>query len=365
MKKKPVQNSSSDTNGNDTKNGKPEANTRRTSERLKARTSQTDQESRPKNDIEQSQMIMQEMCEEEEIDFEVSFNMLYEIEGEEHYEIDSLSFAREVPDDNECSLTIVPVEIYNPVNGKRKTCNCLLDCGANGNALCKTIAKELGLTGKTGRYRVKGAGGKINVHEAFKTQVYVKGLSKDCKREQHSVHLWCYDKPLGELEAYDWKELKKDFPHLKNLNIPGLKGSGKVDMVIGTRNMELVCGRQVVEGGPGEPVAQLTLLGWAIGGNTGKSKKKKTNCIKLMDGIVEQLERPTVGSQMDTLTTRHNEPTPEKNTDSAKERIIEKDQRTVVKEEPVSDVEIPLQNQEGQPLGGGTMCPKPEGETSH
>ena len=117
---------------------------------------------------------------------------------------------------------------------------------------------------------------------------------------------------------------------------------------------------------PGEPVAQLTLLGWAIGGNTGKSKKKKTNCIKLMDGIVEQLEKPNAVPKARTLSTSDDESALEKNNDRKEEETIEKNQRTMIKEDLVPDCgNLQRLAREDKPLGCGAVCPAPEGGPSH
>ena len=72
----------------------------------------------------------------------------------------------------EVALPVGVLEVINPKN-KVVQLNCLLDSGANGNALDLEKAKEIGLSGKLFEYKVKVAGGDVLKHTAFKQTVQV------------------------------------------------------------------------------------------------------------------------------------------------------------------------------------------------
>ena len=66
--------------------------------------------------------------------------------------------------------------------------------------------------------------------------------------------------------SVDWSTEKKNWPHLADLELPGVTSGGAVDLLLGTDVLALIVPREVVEGPPGTPWAVRTLLGWLVTG---------------------------------------------------------------------------------------------------
>merc|ERR1712001_527267 len=72
------------------------------------------------------------------------------------------------------------------------------------------------------------------------------------------------------------------WPFLKNLHLPQLRNGRRVDMIIGTKNIELMVPSKITKGKAANgPIAQLTELGWIVAGNTGIPKGNRADMISL------------------------------------------------------------------------------------
>ena len=78
----------------------------------------------------------------------------------------------------------------------------------------------------------------------------------------------------------DWNDVAKNYPHLQEAGIPHQRSSDRVQILIGTEFAELMTPCRVLRGSPGSgaPVAELTDLGWAFSGRTGRKPTHQNFC---------------------------------------------------------------------------------------
>ena len=69
------------------------------------------------------------------------------------------------------------------------------------------------------------------------------------------------------MKVVDWNQHKQKWPHLRGINFPQTGKRPIVDLLIGVDQSDLHCSLRDVPGGPGEPIARLTPLGWSCIGN--------------------------------------------------------------------------------------------------
>ena len=81
-----------------------------------------------------------------------------------------------------------------------------------------------------------------------------------------NVNAYTANRVTGNL---DWNKYKKRWVHLQNIDFPRTEKRPTVDILIGVDCADLRCAIIEVRGGPGEPIARLTPLGWTCVGNPG------------------------------------------------------------------------------------------------
>ena len=176
-------------------------------------------------------------------------------------------------------LPIIPVL----VNGRRA--NALLDKGSTNTFVTKSLAKELGLTGKSHSYILK------TVSHAEKTEsqiVNVVVTSCDNTYTQMLNNVLVVSEIPAKLPPFDIDV--SQYPHLSDILFPPVnKGSKVVDLLIGMDNPNLLlpldvrynpqCMKQIH--------ATRHLLGWVINGFDGDSSIKEisSHFIMLEDKI--------------------------------------------------------------------------------
>lgn len=75
------------------------------------------------------------------------------------------------------------------------------------------------------------------------------------------------------MNVVDWYKYKKQWPHLKNVDIQRCAAKPIVDILTGTDHADLHFTLEEVRGRPGDPVARLEPQGWTCIGNPGPSYK--------------------------------------------------------------------------------------------
>merc|ERR1712020_797555 len=184
----------------------------------------------------------------------------------------------------EVTLPVVPIIITNLATKKRVKINCLLDSGSNPHALMIKAARHIGLTGDVFDYHVTVAGGTVQRYDAFMSALGISAVEKGSK--MYKVASVCYQKPCGDLVAYNWRNHLSDFDHFKDLEIPELVGGGQIGMILGTRNRELMLASEYRIGSTGDPVAEKTPLGWTVCGPT---KRNDNPNVPVTNAIMQPL----------------------------------------------------------------------------
>merc|ERR1712020_884874 len=184
----------------------------------------------------------------------------------------------------EVTLPVVPIIITNLATKKWVKINCLLDSGSNTHALMIRAARHIGLTGDIFEYHVTVAGGTVQRYDAFMSALGISAVEKGSK--MYKVASVCYQKPCGDLVAYNWRNHLSDFEHFKDLEIPELVGGGQIGMILGTRNRELMLASEYKIGSSGDPVAEKTPLGWTVCGPT---KRNNNPNIPVTNAIMQPL----------------------------------------------------------------------------
>jgi len=85
-----------------------------------------------------------------------------------------------------------------------------------------------------------------------------------------------------------------NWPHLKDLSLSTNLNGTDVSLLIGQDHPDLLLAREVREGGPGQPYATRTRLGWAIGGPMNQSTKSRSvtmNFLSASERLERQVER--------------------------------------------------------------------------
>ena len=159
------------------------------------------------------------------------------------------------------STRTIPVILRN---GKQEIrVNGLLDDGSTRSYLNADIAAQLGLSGTPQQVTVGVLNGQ---KETFvTTPVTMKLMSLD-RREAVDLKVYTVDQVTGSMKATDWSKESCKWPHLKDIDFPSLGKQRKVDLLIGLDQPGLHFALRDVRGGPGEPVARLTPLGWTCVG---------------------------------------------------------------------------------------------------
>ncbi len=164
------------------------------------------------------------------------------------------------------SLRTVPVWLTNPINGKGKMVNALLDDGCTGGALVSTeLASTLGLKGAVRETTTEGVGGSLTSFKTIFAPVCVAPLDMTWKRELVAQVM---QNPAGTYQPVDWKALCHTFDHLKEVPFPRMISGGKVDVLLGNQCPFLHSSIREISSTPGEPMARLTPLGWTATGPT-------------------------------------------------------------------------------------------------
>ncbi len=76
------------------------------------------------------------------------------------------------------------------------------------------------------------------------------------------------ERPAGSYSPVDWTDCQVQFPHLAELPLAAPVPNGRVDLLIGSKYPRLTAALEERCGGPMDPVARATPLGWTVTGST-------------------------------------------------------------------------------------------------
>ena len=157
-------------------------------------------------------------------------------------------------------LQQVLANVQNPTTKEHMTVKALVDTGSNHTAISKRLADKLGVDGVTAPYKVITFGGEVFQQPSRLVRVTIRSPNGQIERTLmvRSVSNLC-----GDLRVWAWNDLKRGWPHMKNLDFPEPVGDLRVDLLIGTDNADLV---RVVEPDrlgqdPQDPVVRRTTFG--------------------------------------------------------------------------------------------------------
>ena len=171
-------------------------------------------------------------------------------------------------------LQIIPIIISNGT--KYIKTNALLDTGSDATLLKSDIAKKLGLNSDYKNLRITNAISKTSEleskHVSFKvsSESHLNFIDIENVLVVSDLDIKC--QPMNVFK------LKKDFDHLRDLDLPPLNPGG-VSLLVGTDFAQLFLDRDFKSGESHQPFAVKTLLGWVLLGGKDQSKNLNSNFI--------------------------------------------------------------------------------------
>ena len=153
-------------------------------------------------------------------------------------------------------------------NECKKVVRCFFDPGSQTSFVQQRVVEELGLDGETVRIAVSGFGRK-SARDTLRKRISftlapVSDPGKPQGVEALTAPVIC--RPADAVDVYPTK-----WPHLQDIKFPEKfpRNEQEIDVLIGLDFYYSFVSRDVVRGGPNEPVALRTSLGWVFCGPTG------------------------------------------------------------------------------------------------
>ena len=117
----------------------------------------------------------------------------------------------------------------------------------------RDVLDKLGVQGRSIDLRIRGVLGRQNSEKGVRAKVTLQSKNRNIEKE---VELEGVADPVGDLKAFNWRELSQYWPHLKTLRFPQPVGDGEVSMIIGTNATFFhQCLREVVGESDDDPIA--------------------------------------------------------------------------------------------------------------
>ena len=202
--------------------------------------------------------VHQEQEADDLIDFQVMDTQHLSCGYQQSAENNSKSLSLEV------ALTYVTVWLTNPTTHKTLKVNLLADTGANTSCIDSGLGKELGLTGTKRPYHVQVGGGQVHSYHSLPSPGPHPGIQSDA--EEYTIEFQVYTQPCGRLDPVDWSDCKRQWSHLRELDLPQA-ASHPVQGIIGTNDFLLLAPQApAVTAGRHDPIAMRSRLGWLVGG---------------------------------------------------------------------------------------------------
>jgi hypothetical protein len=176
------------------------------------------------------------------------------------------------------STKIVPIRIYGE-NGNYADTYALLDDGADVTMIEKTLAVDLGITGKQENLSLQWTGNVVAERDALLCDL--KCVKNSNKKFQLN-NVYAIDELGLPNVTQDAAELQKEFVHLRGLKIPTFENV-KPGILIGLEHAKFLNGPQAKTKNEDGPLAMKTKLGWVVYGRT----KPRNDC-KVLSGLHRQ-----------------------------------------------------------------------------
>ena len=160
------------------------------------------------------------------------------------------------------ALRTVPVYLTN--GSKQVKVNALLDEGSSRSYLNSDVAAELGLEGRPQELTVNVLNDNQEKLNSLVVEFTISSLDGTVRK---LASAYTTRRVTGSMHVVDWNRYKSKWKHLKALKFPQVGPRPIVDLLIGVDLSDLLYSIEDVRGGPGEPIARLTPLGWTCIGN--------------------------------------------------------------------------------------------------
>ncbi|XP_071950851.1 uncharacterized protein [Antedon mediterranea] len=165
------------------------------------------------------------------------------------------------------ALRTIPIIVSN--GKKRIEVNALLDDGSTQTYVNEELCGELGLSEVTEEMVVSLLSGNDERFVTKPVEIFVLPLDGSKKFKVNAVTI---SDVTGRLEASDWSSVNKDWDHLRDIEFLVISSQRKeIDLLIGVDCPQLHTALEEKCGGPGEPVARRTPLGWTCVGPLSRS----------------------------------------------------------------------------------------------
>ena len=159
---------------------------------------------------------------------------------------------------------MTPLDVDNIDTGDTAAANVLVDDCAQDHFIDKEFAHLLRLEGPAFTYRLCGADGIPVDIPSRKLKVRLRPKTSD---KTYEIEVFELPGLSNQYDPPDWCQYQHHWPHLKEIPFSPL-ASGRVKLLIGSKNSTLSTSIKDVVGGEDQPVARLTPLGWSCSGPT-------------------------------------------------------------------------------------------------
>ena len=124
------------------------------------------------------------------------------------------------------------LEVTNPQTGRSEAGHDhgMVDTGASNTHVSSALGGRLGLRGVLAPFVVGSHGGRIQEYEVMEYKVLFRAIDRSY---QSMMKAKCYPNPCGAMEVVDWRELQKNWEHLKRLPLPETLLNRKVEVILG------------------------------------------------------------------------------------------------------------------------------------
>ena len=162
------------------------------------------------------------------------------------------------------SLRTAPVKVSN--GSASVTVHALLDDCSDTSYINKDVTNELDITGEPEDVTVGTLNGqKTHIGNSAEVSFTIESIDG---KVSAPMSAYITNNVVGDLKVTDWNKVKRKYDHLKEIKFPKFdKNHKKIGLLIGANMTDLLYSLQDVRGGPGQPIARLTPLGWTCIGD--------------------------------------------------------------------------------------------------
>ena len=115
----------------------------------------------------------------------------------------------------------------------------------------------------------------VTESENLDTQRVQVGIESRDGTFSQIIRAWTKQSITPGLKVINWNNHNKQWPHLNSIKFPNVFHHGSVDILIGVDAIDPHKTIEEVQGGPGEPIARRTPLGWTCVGSLEKNHPLK------------------------------------------------------------------------------------------